>query len=177
MQLPTTVFKVTPINYNMQSGRGMMIVSSNDLAYINSRTLEQLVWPLKYLRKYGCNGDIFSFEAGRRCPGGEGLYVFKTKKASELVILVDKNIHQHTRHGGLQLVDNLYQPSNYQNNVQRAIALDQPNYQNITVLGQEVPQDGHQSYADLTLRPASPMPTSASYAELDLPIADGCSRC
>ena len=69
-------------------------------------------------------------------------------------------------------MDNLYQLSYYQNNVQRAIALDQPNYQNITVQGQEVPQDGHQSYADLTLRPASSKTTSANYAELDLPIAD-----
>ena len=78
--------------HNVQ--KGMMVVSNTDLTYTNSRTLEQLEWPLKYLRKYGCDGDVFSFEAGRKCPGGEGLYAFNTKKASQLFELVARNINQ-----------------------------------------------------------------------------------
>ena len=94
-QLPPNVFKVTPINDDRSNvQRGMMIVSNTDLTYTNSRTQEQLEWPLKYLRKYGCDGDVFSFEAGRKCPGGEGLYAFRTKKASELFELVARNINQ-----------------------------------------------------------------------------------
>ena len=49
------------------------------------------MWPLKYIRKYGCDGELFSFEAGRNCPGGEGLYAFSTKKAWQLFYLVARN--------------------------------------------------------------------------------------
>ena len=59
------------------------------------------MWPLKYLRKYGCDRDIFSFEAGRKCPGGEGLYAFSTKKASQLFDIVARNISE----GGLERED------------------------------------------------------------------------
>ena len=93
--LPPNVFKVTPINddrHNVQ--KGVMIVSNTDLTYTNSKTQEQLEWPLKFLRKYGCDGDVFSFEAGRKCPGGEGLYAFNTRQASELFELVARNINQ-----------------------------------------------------------------------------------
>ena len=298
-QLSSNVYKVTLINHDRSNvQRGIIIISNTDLTCTNSRTLEQLEWPLKYLRKYGCDGDVFSFETGRKCPGGEGLYAFRTKKASELFELVDRNINQgnlqppsnlspvtleatrtlisgiggrppeasqvmemSARNGtapnsvkggkkrsqtssssgtkgpqkpsqssidshssmtestrdpitspnssivlpGAQNYENIVvgeqeglqvvtpPQSNYQN-VQAAIALDQPNYQNITV-GPEVPslvlsstpQDGHQSYANLTLGPASPKLTEllsiplmhtvsvsvsgsayGSYAELDL---------
>ena len=42
---------------------------------------------------------IESFEAGRRCPGGEALYALSTKKVSQLLDMVARNI----REGGLLL--------------------------------------------------------------------------
>lgn len=33
-------------------------------------------WPIKFLRGYGQQEEIFSFEAGRNCPGGAGLFFF-----------------------------------------------------------------------------------------------------
>eukprot|EP00731_Ephydatia_muelleri_P029746 Em0021g269a len=93
--LPPNVFKVTPINDDKENAqKGVMIVSNTDLTYTNSRTQEQLEWPLRFLRKYGCDGNVFSFEAGRKCPGGEGLYAFSTKRASQLFELVARNINQ-----------------------------------------------------------------------------------
>lgn len=92
--LPPNVFKVTPIHDDSTFRKGIMIVSNTDLTYTDSRTQEQLEWPLRYLRKYGCDGHIFSFEAGRKCPGGEGLYAFNTKRASDLFELVARNINQ-----------------------------------------------------------------------------------
>ena len=71
-----------------------MEVTPTELIYIDSKTRESWRWPRKYLRNYGCDGDVFSFEAGRKCPGGEGLYAFSSKRASLLFDTVAKNINQ-----------------------------------------------------------------------------------
>ena len=47
---------------------------------------------LKYLRRFGCDREIFSFKAGQKCQKDEGLYAFSTKKASYLFNLVENNI-------------------------------------------------------------------------------------
>lgn len=41
-------------------------------------------WPLKCLRRYGYDADLFSFEAGRRCTTGEGIYAFRCRRAETL---------------------------------------------------------------------------------------------
>lgn len=41
-------------------------------------------WPLKCLRRYGYDADLFSFEAGRRCTTGEGIYAFRCRRAENL---------------------------------------------------------------------------------------------
>lgn len=41
-------------------------------------------WPLKCLRRYGYDQDLFSFEAGRRCTTGEGIYAFRCRRAESL---------------------------------------------------------------------------------------------
>lgn len=41
-------------------------------------------WPLKCLRRYGYDADLFSFEAGRRCTTGEGIYAFRCRRAESL---------------------------------------------------------------------------------------------
>lgn len=52
-------------------------------------------WQLCYLRKYGFDSEIFSFECGRRCPTGAGIYAFRCKKAEQLF-----NMLQHSIQGG-----------------------------------------------------------------------------
>lgn len=76
----------------------MMQVTESELIYTDKRTSTSWKWPLKFLRKYGCDGEVFSFEAGRKCPGGEGLYAFSAKRASQIFDMVARNINQ----GGLQ---------------------------------------------------------------------------
>jgi hypothetical protein len=34
-------------------------------------------WPIAFLRAFGQEKNIFSFEAGRRCGAGEGMYSFE----------------------------------------------------------------------------------------------------
>ena len=77
---------------NHRFPKGIIEVTAVDLKYKDAKSGDEWVWPLKYLRKYGCDREIFSFEAGRKCPGGEGLYAFSTKKASQLFDMVARNI-------------------------------------------------------------------------------------
>ena len=101
-KLPDNVFVVRNIHDdNRKFPKGVIEVTQVKLKYKDSQSGNEWVWPLKYLHKYGCDRDIFSFEAGRKCPGGEGLYAFSTKKASQLYDMVARNISE----GGLERED------------------------------------------------------------------------
>lgn len=41
-------------------------------------------WPLACLRRYGYDADLFTFESGRRCTTGEGIYAFRCRRAEAL---------------------------------------------------------------------------------------------
>ena len=98
-KLPDNIFVVRNIHDdNRKFPKGIIEVTQVELKYKDAQSGDEWVWPLKYLRKYGCDRDIFSFEAGRKCPGGEGLYAFSTKKASQLFDMVARNISE----GGLE---------------------------------------------------------------------------
>uniref|UniRef100_A0A8C8A589 Docking protein 3 n=1 Tax=Otus sunia TaxID=257818 RepID=A0A8C8A589_9STRI len=43
-----------------------------------------LTWPYPFLRKFGQDQTVFSFEAGRRSDSGEGTFTFSTPRAPEL---------------------------------------------------------------------------------------------
>ena len=140
-KIPANTFKVNNINDSRRSVQnGLMGVTAADLLYTDSKTQEQWQWPLKFLRKYGCDGNVFSFEAGRKCPRGEGLYAFSTPQASVLFDLVSRNINQ----GNLQppgdlspLTPTPEQHHTYQNLLLGQsgpqIPVTQPNYQNVNV--------------------------------------------
>ena len=99
-KLPENVFIVRNIHDDHRRfPKGIIEVTSVELKYKDAKSGDEWVWPLKYLRKYGCDRDIFSFEAGRKCPGGEGLYAFSTKKASQLFDIVARNISEE---GGIE---------------------------------------------------------------------------
>lgn len=68
-----------PISHYM-AAQVLRLRLSYDLIYIFHH-----YFPLtRFLRSYGHDKDIFSFECGRRCPTGEGVYVFKCSKAEQL---------------------------------------------------------------------------------------------
>ncbi|XP_004679330.1 PREDICTED: docking protein 3 [Condylura cristata] len=45
-------------------------------------------WPYRFLRKFGSDTGVFSFEAGRRCDSGEGLFAFSSPHARDLYAAV-----------------------------------------------------------------------------------------
>ncbi|NXC73342.1 DOK3 protein, partial [Anhinga anhinga] len=54
-----------------------------------------LTWPYNFLRKFGQDQTIFSFEAGRRSDSGEGTFTFSTPRAPELCRAVAAAIACH----------------------------------------------------------------------------------
>lgn len=54
---------------------------------------DPIVWALQHLRRYGLNGDLFSFEAGRRCMSGPGIYTFRIHNAEQLYPMFQRYIN------------------------------------------------------------------------------------
>lgn len=86
------IFQVTNVN---DQGRpispGKLEVTETELVFYQ-RGKKPTKWPLRSLRKYGCDTEVFSFECGRRCPTGHGIYAFKCKKAEQLFNVVQQYI-------------------------------------------------------------------------------------
>ncbi|XP_027704256.1 docking protein 3-like [Vombatus ursinus] len=63
-----------------------LLVTGKDAIYLSEPTTPQplYVWPYHFLRKFGHDKGVFSFEAGRRCDSGEGLFAFSCPRASEI---------------------------------------------------------------------------------------------
>lgn len=86
------IFQVTNVN---DQGRpispGKLEVTETELVFYQ-RGKKPTKWPLRSLRKYGFDIEVFSFECGRRCPTGHGIYAFKCKKAEQLFNVVQQYI-------------------------------------------------------------------------------------
>lgn len=54
---------------------------------------EPIIWALQHLRRYGLNADLFSFEAGRRCMSGPGIYTFRVQNAELLYPMFQRYIN------------------------------------------------------------------------------------
>ncbi|XP_042523059.1 docking protein 3 [Dipodomys spectabilis] len=63
-----------------------------------ARSQDVYTWPYHFLRKFGSDKGVFSFEAGRRCDSGEGLFAFSSPRAPDLCGAVAAAIaHQRER--------------------------------------------------------------------------------
>ncbi|CAL1288439.1 unnamed protein product [Larinioides sclopetarius] len=58
-------------------------VTDTDLV-LHQRGEPPIIWPLQSLRRYGFDTELFSFECGRHCSTGPGIYAFKCKDAESL---------------------------------------------------------------------------------------------
>lgn len=71
--------------------QGILEVTETELVF-HQRFKPPTVWPVRCLRKYGFDSEIFSFESGRRCPTGAGIYAFRCRKAEQIFNLLQQNI-------------------------------------------------------------------------------------
>lgn len=86
------VFKVIVLDSRGQDGcTGQLEITFQELI-LNQRGKDSLHWPLWSLRRYGCDKDLFSFESGRRCPTGPGIYAFRCHQAESLFNLLQLSI-------------------------------------------------------------------------------------
>ncbi|CAH0555652.1 unnamed protein product [Brassicogethes aeneus] len=90
------IFQVANVNDSGVSiCPGKLQVTDTELV-LYQRNKTPTRWPLRSLRKYGFDSDVFSFECGRRCATGEGIYAFKTRKAEQLFNLMQQKINGNT---------------------------------------------------------------------------------
>jgi len=59
---------------------------------LHRRGKQPVKWPLRYLRRYGFEEGLFSFEAGRKNPTGPGIYSFKCRRAENLFNLLQARV-------------------------------------------------------------------------------------
>lgn len=67
--------------------RGELQLTEKDLIYYKPGKFPTR-WPINSIRRYGWSEkmNLFSFEAGRRCPSGEAMYAFRLSRGAELIL-------------------------------------------------------------------------------------------
>lgn len=70
-----------------------------------------VLWPLKYVRRFGYTSNSFSIEAGSKCETGEGLFIFRSPQAIKLYNLANESVAKIKQIKSRQLQRNMPQPS------------------------------------------------------------------
>lgn len=73
---------------------GDLTVTNEHMSLQNHGAESSALWELRYLRRFGYDLNVFSFEAGRRCKDGPGIWAFSTPEAEELFKMVDHYINR-----------------------------------------------------------------------------------
>ncbi|XP_014300395.1 fibroblast growth factor receptor substrate 2 isoform X2 [Microplitis demolitor] len=111
---------------------GRLEVTETDIV-LYQRGRQPVKWPLRCLRRYGYDSEIFSFESGRRCSTGPGIYAFKCRRADQLFNLVQTNI-QVCNNGDDAISRDLSIPSHSGPTITRTTIPNEPNYLDPTPL-------------------------------------------
>ncbi|NXM35631.1 FRS3 factor, partial [Oxyruncus cristatus] len=83
-----TKFKVTNVDdEGHKLGSGIMELTQRELI-LHTHKRDAVRWPFLCLRRYGYDSNLFSFESGRRCHTGQGIFAFKCSRAEEIFNLL-----------------------------------------------------------------------------------------
>lgn len=98
----SNVFRVYNVNsLGNEIHPGKIEVTDSELIWYQKRK-EPIRWSLRCLRRYGFDEALFSFESGRRCPTGSGIYAFRCTRAEELFNLVQESIQNVGQQGPIR---------------------------------------------------------------------------
>ena len=79
-----------------ESNPGKLEITDSDLI-IYQKGKRVVHWPLGCLRRYGFDAEIFSFESGRRCLTGRGIFAFKCRRSEVLFNLLQVLVRVYWR--------------------------------------------------------------------------------
>uniref|UniRef100_UPI00358FE90C fibroblast growth factor receptor substrate 2-like isoform X2 n=1 Tax=Myxine glutinosa TaxID=7769 RepID=UPI00358FE90C len=71
---------------------GVMEITELEII-LHTRKRDTVRWPYSSLRRYGYDSNLFSFESGRRCQTGQGIFAFKCTRAEEMFNVLQDNMH------------------------------------------------------------------------------------
>ncbi|KAK9406398.1 docking protein 3 [Crotalus adamanteus] len=95
-EFPVSVFPTEASARCLLKGNYLMVLFPEQLVLKDVQSGQiHYSWPYTFLRRFGQEKTVFSFEAGRRCDSGEGLFTFNTSQAVEICKAVSAAIgHQ-----------------------------------------------------------------------------------
>lgn len=96
------VWNVDDAGNRVQPGR--ISLTDSQLVFVQKGG-DPIRWPLSGLRRYGFDAELFSFESGRRCPTGSGVYAFRCPRAERLFNLLQERIQAQAPARPPSLVD------------------------------------------------------------------------
>ncbi|XP_018585536.1 fibroblast growth factor receptor substrate 2-like [Scleropages formosus] len=76
-------------------GSGVMELTQEELV-LHTRKHHTVRWPYLCLRRYGYDSNLFSFESGRCCQTGQGIFAFKCTRAEEIFNLLQDVMHSNS---------------------------------------------------------------------------------
>ncbi|XP_047204908.1 fibroblast growth factor receptor substrate 2b [Girardinichthys multiradiatus] len=76
-------------------GSGVMELTESELV-LHTHRRDDVRWPYLCLRRYGYDSNLFSFESGRRCQTGQGIFAFKCSRAEEIFNMLQEVMHSHS---------------------------------------------------------------------------------
>ncbi|KAJ8008814.1 hypothetical protein DPEC_G00082330, partial [Dallia pectoralis] len=89
-------FKVTNVDDDgNELGSGLMELTEEEIV-LHTRKREAVTWPYLCLRRYGYDSNLFSFESGRRCQTGQGIFAFKCARAEEIFNMLQDIMHNNS---------------------------------------------------------------------------------
>ena len=90
-------FSVVNVDEFGNNGSKGIIEVSNGGILLRRRHTSDVFWPLRSLRRYGHNEELFTFESGRQCETGPGVFAFRLKKSHKLFNLVKSIIESEAQ--------------------------------------------------------------------------------